>query len=57
MSFDIQNRIAEENAGLIKKKTELEVAAAEKPLVVSALEGMEKMVPRPSFDVFAQNRG
>jgi hypothetical protein len=57
MSFDIQNRMAEENAGLIKKKTELEVAAARKALVVSALEGMELMIPRPSPEVFETNRG
>lgn len=57
LSFDMQNRMAEEAAGLIKKKTEVEKTAAEKALVIVALEGMERMVPRPSPAVFAQNRG
>eukprot|EP00980_Cylindrotheca_fusiformis_P015541 scaffold4424_cov102-Cylindrotheca_fusiformis.AAC.1 len=56
MSFDMPNRMAEENAGLVKKKTELEKAAAEVALIMFALQGMERMVPRPSPAVFEMNR-
>lgn len=56
MSFDITNRMAEEEAGLIKKRTPWEVAAEEKAIAYVALQGMERMHPRPSEAVFAQNQ-
>jgi hypothetical protein len=56
MSFDIQNRMAEEGAGLRKKKTEVENAAEEKATAMYALRGMEQMVPRPTEAVWEMNR-
>jgi len=56
MSFDITNRMAEEEAGLIKKRTPWEVAAEEKAIAYVASQGMERMHPRPSEAVFAQNQ-
>lgn len=50
------NRDAEERAGLRKKRTEVEIAAEEKATAMFALSGMERMVPRPSEEVFEQNR-
>lgn len=56
MAFDMQNRIIEEEKGLIKKKTEVEKAAQDKAIAYVALQGMERMYPRPSEAVFRQNR-
>ena len=52
----MQNRFAEESAGLRKERTEAEKVAEEVALGMSALRGMEKMVPRPAEAVFQQNR-
>jgi len=56
MSFDILNREAEEDAGLVKRKTEVERAAEDYAIALHALQGMERMYPRPSPEVFAENR-
>ncbi len=56
MSFDCPNRLAEERAGLRKKRTEVEEAAEEKVTAMFALKGMEEMVPRPNEEVFKMNR-
>ena len=56
MSFEPQNRMAEEGAGLRKKKTEVENAAEEKATAMYALRGMEKMVPRPTEQIWEMNR-
>ena len=54
--FDVTNRMMEENAGLVKKRTPVEVAAEEYAVVWYALQGMERMHPRPPDKVFEQNR-
>jgi len=50
------NRQIEESAGIKKKETEMDNAARMYATTLRALRGMERMVPRPSEEVFAQNR-
>jgi len=50
------NRQIEESAGIKKKETESENAARMYATALRALRGMERMVPRPSKEVFEQNR-
>ena len=57
MSFDMQHRMAEEDAGLRKKKTDVEVAAEEYAIAMTSLRGMDQMIPRPSPEVYEMNRG
>lgn len=56
MSFEPMNRMAEESAGLVKKRTEAEKIAEEKAQALYALKGMEQMSPRPAEAVFQQTR-
>lgn len=56
LAFDMGNRYAEEGAGLRKKRTPVEEAAEEKAMLMFAQRGMEQMVPRPSEEIFRQNR-
>lgn len=56
VDYRMGNRYIEEGAGLKKKETELEEAARMYATALKALRGMEKMHPRPSPEVFAQNR-
>lgn len=56
LAFDIQNRMAEERAGVRKPKTEVEEVADRWALCTYALQGMEQMRPRPNEAVFEQNR-
>jgi len=51
----MQNAIAEEQAGLHKKKMAVEKAADHKVLVMAAIAGMQRMVPRPSRQIFQQH--
>ena len=50
------NRIVEENSGLRAKPTPVEEAAKMYATILRSLRGMENMVPRPSEEVFEQNR-
>lgn len=50
------NRVMEEHAGLKKKPTPVEEAAKMYAVTLRALRGMELMQPRPSEEVFEQNR-
>lgn len=50
------NRMAEEEAGLGKKRTAVDEAAIEFAVASRALKGMMRMEPRPSEEVFEQNR-
>jgi len=54
--FRDMNEMAEEEAGIRPKKTPAEKAAAEVAVAMSALRGMERMVPRPSQEIFQMNR-
>lgn len=56
MCFEPTNRMAEEDAGLVKKRSEAEKVAEERAQAIAALRGMEQMVPRPSEEVFEQTR-
>ncbi|KAL7494946.1 hypothetical protein ACHAWT_003550 [Skeletonema menzelii] len=56
MDFRDTNRMAEENAGLKKKRTEVEEVADMVAVCMYALQGMERMYPRPSEAIFEQNR-
>lgn len=47
----------EEDSGLRKKRSPVEKAAEMWAVCVHALRGMERMSPRPSEEVFEQNRG
>ena len=57
MCFEPTNRMAEEDAGLVKKRSEAEKFAQERAQAVYALRGMEQMKPRPNEEVFEQTRG
>jgi len=50
------NRVMEEDAGLKKKATPVEEAAQMYATTLRALRGMEKMHPRPSEEIFENNR-
>ena len=54
--FRDQNRAIEEEAGLRKKRTPVEEAATNWAVCFTALQGMERMQPRPNKAVFDQNR-
>jgi hypothetical protein len=56
MMFDWQNRQIEEDAGLRKKKSEAEKAAREYAIAATALRGMDRMIPRPSPEIYDLNR-
>ena len=56
MDFEPMNRNAEEDAGLRKKRTDVELAAEEKATALFALKGMERMNPRPNLQIFEENR-
>jgi hypothetical protein len=56
VDYRMGNRVMEEAAGLRKKETEVEEAARMYATTLRALRGMERMVPRPSEQVFQQNR-
>mmetsp|Transcript_14684 Transcript_14684/g.21668 ORF Transcript_14684/g.21668 Transcript_14684/m.21668 type:complete len:316 (-) Transcript_14684:84-1031(-) len=53
LSFD--NRHIEEKVGLRKKRSEVELVAEQKAIILSALRGMEQMRPRPNKEVFEQH--
>ena len=55
-NFEPTNRMAEENAGLIKKRTEIEETAESYAIAKCSLKGMERMHPRPHAEVFKQNQ-
>ena len=54
--FSETNRYVEEDRGVRKKRSELEETAKMWAVCVSSLRGMERMVPRPNAEVFAENR-
>jgi hypothetical protein len=54
--FRDQNERVEEDTGHKKKRTPMEEAANMWAVCVSALSGMERMVPRPNEEIFKQNR-
>mmetsp|Transcript_7924 Transcript_7924/g.17680 ORF Transcript_7924/g.17680 Transcript_7924/m.17680 type:complete len:324 (+) Transcript_7924:270-1241(+) len=56
VDYRMMNRMSEEDAGLRKKDTPVEAAARMYATALRALRGMERMVPRPSEQVFAENR-
>ena len=56
MDFQPTNRMTEEEAGLVKKRSKVEKLAEELAQAMYALKGMENMVPRPNKRVFAQSR-
>jgi hypothetical protein len=56
VDYRMGNRVMEEAAGLKKKESELEEAARMYATSLGALKGMERMRPRPSDEVFEQNR-
>lgn len=56
MDFSMQNRYTEERVGLKKERAEAEKAAEDVAIGMSALSGMERMQPRPSEEIFEQNR-
>lgn len=56
VDFRPMNKAAEERAGLRKEETPVEQAAAMYATALRALRGMENMRPRPSEEIFAQNR-
>uniref|UniRef100_A0A7S4ULF1 MYND-type domain-containing protein n=1 Tax=Ditylum brightwellii TaxID=49249 RepID=A0A7S4ULF1_9STRA len=55
VDYRMGNRVQEEAAGL-RKKDEVEDAARMYATCLRALRGMERMHPRPSEEIFAQNR-
>ena len=56
LCFEPTNRMAEENAGLVRKRTDIEFAAEDFAIAQRALRGMEQMVPRPNEEIWEQNR-
>eukprot|EP00578_Thalassiosira_sp_NH16_P020375 CAMPEP_0181091686 /NCGR_PEP_ID=MMETSP1071-20121207/8529_1 /TAXON_ID=35127 /ORGANISM="Thalassiosira sp., Strain NH16" /LENGTH=332 /DNA_ID=CAMNT_0023173839 /DNA_START=47 /DNA_END=1045 /DNA_ORIENTATION=+ len=56
VDHSMTNRIIEENAGLTKERTKAEKVAADVASGMSALRGMDRMHPRPSEEVYEQNR-
>ena len=56
MDFRDMNRLAEEDAGLKKKRTEVEQTAEFIAVILNSLQGMERMHPRPNEAIFEQNR-
>lgn len=56
MSFDIPNRLIEEEKGLKKKRTDVEKVAGEKASLIYAMKGMEQMIPRPNKEVWKFHR-
>lgn len=54
--FSMGNRMIEEEKGIRKKRTEVEEVAEMVATCRSALRGMEDMHPRPSENIFKQNR-
>ncbi len=56
MDFRDMNRMAEEDAGLKKKRTEVEQTAEMIAVCLYSLQGMERMYPRPNEAIFEDNR-
>eukprot|EP00984_Skeletonema_dohrnii_P002283 scaffold795_cov94-Skeletonema_dohrnii-CCMP3373.AAC.11 len=56
LDFRDMNRMAEEDAGLKKKRTEVEQTAEMIAVCLYALNGMERMRPRPNEAIFENNR-
>eukprot|EP00985_Skeletonema_marinoi_P023632 scaffold15840_cov142-Skeletonema_marinoi.AAC.6 len=56
LDFRDMNRMAEEDAGLKKKRSEVEQTAEMIAVCLYALNGMERMRPRPNEAIFENNR-
>lgn len=57
MSFDMPNRMQEEEVGILPKRTEVEKVADFIALIIKSLRDMHNMVPLPNEEVWAGNRG
>lgn len=56
MDFEYPNRLAEEEAGLVKKRSEVEILAEDFVQGMYALKRMEEQTPRPNEECFAESR-